>query len=82
MLWVDVLRLKGSEPELTGRCAVTVRSGEHDRHSLLLVELHHLSALVIGCSVLEDDGLGSPVLVFGVQQLQKLTVVHLHDLAV
>ena len=82
MLWVDVFGLEGSEPELARRCTVTVRCGEHDGHSLLLVEVHHLGALVIGCSILEDDGLCSPVLVFCVQQLQQLTVVHLHDLAV
>ena len=55
---------------------------EHDRNRILLVEVHHLSRSMIRSSILEDDGVLSPVLVFLVKHLEEVTVEHLHHRAI
>ena len=52
---VDVPRFECSKQELDRHCIIAVPAREHDRDRILLVELQHLGAPVVGGPVNKDD---------------------------
>ena len=70
MTRVDVSRFECSKEEFDWHCIIAVSAREHNRDRILLIELHHLGAPVVGGPVHKD--------VMGLAPVRPV-LVQLHD---
>jgi hypothetical protein len=75
-VWVDVRALEHGEPELTGSHVVGVRCRDGDGNVELLPDLHHVLALVRGCTVDEDQRVRTPAPVLDVELPHEVSDEH------